>query len=251
MSAYNFSLISSCSLLGSLTSLDNHHNHGCTLRGSVELRGGGHLVGGQLLRSLALLGVLLSRLFDDPRTKAISSALMQKAKKHSLLLESGASSDAGHEDDGTSKHARGSGGGLGGRHVCVLFFLGWSVCGTVMRVDSVCAYRKRVGEELVDEMWMVWLRDGFRRRWCEDGKLVAGRMKLGSDIRVATFHSALAPTPCSFTIHPRDAGSVEVHLNALNLEDIVLFWRSTTPASTICPVVPARSANQTSLAEDF
>ncbi|KAG9956371.1 hypothetical protein KCV02_g42, partial [Aureobasidium melanogenum] len=206
---------------------------------------------GVLLRSLALLGVLLSRLFDDPRTKAISSALMQKAKKHSLLLESGASSDAGHEDDGTSKHARGSGGGLGGRHVCVLFFLGWSVCGTVMRVDSVCAYRKRVGEELVDEMWMVWLRDGFRRRWCEDGKLVAGRMKLGSDIRVATFHSALAPTPCSFTIHPRDAGSVEVHLNALNLEDIVLFWRSTTPASTICPVVPARSANQTSLAEDF
>ncbi|KAH0062634.1 hypothetical protein KCU72_g60, partial [Aureobasidium melanogenum] len=108
----------------------------------------------------------ISRLFDDPRTKAISSALMQKAKKHSLLLESGASSDAGHEDDGTSKHARGSGGGLGGRHVCVLFFLGWSVCGTVMRVDSVCAYRKRVGEELVDEMWMVWLRDGFRRRWC-------------------------------------------------------------------------------------
>ncbi|KAG9606351.1 hypothetical protein KCU97_g33, partial [Aureobasidium melanogenum] len=230
MSAYNFSLISSCSLLGSLTSLDNHHNHGCTLRGSVELRGGGHLVGGQLLRSLALLGVLLSRLFDDPRTKAISSALMQKAKKHSLLLESGASSDAGHEDDGTSKHARGSGGGLGGRHVCVLFFLGWSVCGTSER-----SWLMRCG-------WCgcvtAFEDDGVVDR---DGKLVAGRMKLGSDIRVATFHSALAPTPCSFTIHPRDAGSVEVHLNALNLEDIVLFWRSTTPASTICPVVPARS----------
>ncbi|KAH0107505.1 hypothetical protein KCU96_g54, partial [Aureobasidium melanogenum] len=87
-----------------------------------------------------------------------------KAKKQSLLLENGASSDAGHEDDGTGKHARGSGGGLGGRHVCVL-----------------CAYWGRVGEELVD---VIWMND---TRWWnllgEDGKLVAGRVKLGSDIR--------------------------------------------------------------------
>jgi hypothetical protein len=130
---------------------------------SVELRGGGHLVGSQLLGSLALLGVLLGHLFDDPIAKCVSSALMQVVGEYSLLLENGASSDAGNEDDGTGEHARGGGGGLGGRHVCVLFLLGWSVCGTVMRLDSVPAYRRRVGEKLVDEMWMVWLRDGFRR----------------------------------------------------------------------------------------
>lgn len=120
-------------------------------------------MGSQLLGNLALLGVLLGHLFDDPIAKCVSCALMQRDGKDALLLENGASSDAGHEDDGTGEHARGGGGGLGGRHVFVLFLLSWSVCGTVMRVDSMPAYRRRVGEKLVDEMWMVWLRDGFRR----------------------------------------------------------------------------------------
>ena len=75
--------------------------------------------------------------------------------------------------------------------------------------------------------------------------MVAGRVKLGNDIRVATFHSALAPTPCSFTIHPSNARSVVVHLDALDLEDIVLLGWPTTPATAICPVVPARSGQHT------
>lgn len=84
-------------------------------------------MGGQLLRSLAVLGVLLGHLLDDPVRRDVSRALTQKDKTHSLLLEHGASSDAGHEDDGASKHARSSDGGLGGGHVCVSFLLRQSV----------------------------------------------------------------------------------------------------------------------------
>lgn len=81
-------------------------------------------MGSQLLGSLALLG---GHLFDGPRTRTISGALMQRAKKRLLLLENGGASDAGHENDGAGKHAGGSGSGLGGRHFLVVFLLGWSV----------------------------------------------------------------------------------------------------------------------------
>lgn len=67
-------------------------------------------------------------------------------------------------------------------------------------------------------------------------------MKLGSDIRVGMSHSAFTSTRSSFTSHTSDAGSVVVHLDALDLEDVVVLRRSTTPATTICPVVPARSS---------
>lgn len=75
----------------------------------------------QLLGSLALLG---GHLFDAPITRDVSGALMQRDRKSALLLENGGASDAGHKDDGAGKHTGGSGGGLGGRHVCVLFPLG-------------------------------------------------------------------------------------------------------------------------------
>lgn len=118
-------------------------------------------MGGQFLGGLALLGFLLGHLFDDPVRKNIGGALIQKNRERLLLLEDDASSNAGHEDDGTSKHARSSGGGLGGRHVCVLFLPRQSVCEVDLSGDSMYAYRRRAGEELVDVVWMVWLYDGF------------------------------------------------------------------------------------------
>lgn len=118
-------------------------------------------MGGQLLGVLALFGVLLGHLFDDPTRRDISRGLTQGDEKHLLLLEGDASSDAGHEDDGTSKHARSSGGGLSGRHVCVLFLLRQSACDIGLSGDSMYAYRRSVERSWYDVMWMVCLCDGF------------------------------------------------------------------------------------------